>query len=93
MTVTKNPARVGEKQLINVVRRKTPVNRPSTGWMRVILPQEFTLDATQIQPQSEATVLGQEIRFTSDHRTPARAAAAVRDSRHTQPHRPRAGAG
>jgi len=64
VAVTKNPARVGEKQLINVVLENAGQQAERQVDMRVLLPQEFTLDPTAIQPQSEATVLGNEIRFT-----------------------------
>ena len=64
VAVTKNPARVGEKQLINVVMENAGQQVERQVDMRVLLPREFTLDPTAIQPQSEATVLGNEIRFT-----------------------------
>jgi len=65
VAVTKNPARVGEKQLINVIVENAGQQTETQVSMRVLLPQEFTPDATQIQPQSEATVLGNEIRFAT----------------------------
>jgi hypothetical protein len=64
ITESTNPARVGERQVayINVQNAGQQIERQIS--VRVLLPAEFGPDATQIQPQGEATVLGQEIRFS-----------------------------
>lgn len=65
ITVNKAQTRVGEKQVIYVSVENAGQQTERQVSMRVLLPQQLTPDATQIQPQSDATVLGQEIRFAT----------------------------
>ena len=60
-----NPGRVGQKQLINITISNPGQQIEKQVSMRVLLPQELTIDATQIQPAGEGTIYGQEIRFNS----------------------------
>jgi hypothetical protein len=62
---TKNPARVREKQVVYVNIENSGQQTETKVAVRVILPPELTPDPTQIQPQNDATILGQEIRFTT----------------------------
>ena len=71
VTTTKNPARVGEKQLINVIIENAGQVSETKVSMRVIMPSEFTVDATQIQPQGQATINGNEIDFATIAKLPA----------------------
>jgi hypothetical protein len=65
LTVTEatNPARVGERQIVYVNVQNTGQQVERQVSVRVLLPQELAADALQIQPQGEASVRGQEIRF------------------------------
>jgi uncharacterized repeat protein (TIGR01451 family) len=65
VTTTKNPARVGTKQLINVIIENAGQVSEKQVSMRVKVPPEFTVDTAQIQPQGQATILGNEIRFAT----------------------------
>ena len=65
VTVNKNPARVGEKQLITVTIDNAGQQAERGVDMHVLLQVEMTPDPTQIQPQNEASVIGQEIRFNT----------------------------
>jgi uncharacterized repeat protein (TIGR01451 family) len=60
-----NPGRVGQKQLVNITISNPGQQIEKQVSMRVLLPQELTVDATQIQPAGEATIYGQEIRFNT----------------------------
>jgi uncharacterized repeat protein (TIGR01451 family) len=64
-------ARVGEKLIIyvNVANEGQQAERQVS--VRVLLPQELTPDAGQIQPQGEATMLDHEIRFNTIAEIPA----------------------
>ena len=59
-----NPARVNEKQSVNVIVENTGQQAENQINVMVLLPQEFTIDQSEIKPQGEAEVRGQEIRFT-----------------------------
>ena len=63
VAVNKNPARVGEKQLIEITVTNAGQQTEHQIYTRVFLPQEMTVDASQIQPQNESQAFGQEIRF------------------------------
>lgn len=63
IAVGRNPARVGEKQIITITVANNGQQNESEVAMRLILPAQLTVDTTQIQPQTEAQVFGQEIRF------------------------------
>ncbi len=63
VSTNSNPGRVGQKQVINVTVANAGQQVERQVATRILLPQELTVDPTSIQPQSEATVLGQEIRF------------------------------
>jgi hypothetical protein len=67
LTVTEstNPARVGERQIAYVTVQNVGQDVERQVSVRVLLPPEFAADATQIQPQGEATILGQELRFSA----------------------------
>jgi hypothetical protein len=60
---TPNPARSGGRQIIyvNVVNAGQQIERQVA--VRVRFPPALTPDATQIQPQAEATIRGQEVFF------------------------------
>ena len=60
-----NPGHVGQKQLINITIANAGQQIERQVSMRVFLPQELTIDPTQIQPASEATIYGQEVRFST----------------------------
>ena len=64
ITESTNPARVGERLVVylNVQNNGQQVERQVS--VRMLLPPELSADAAQIQPQSEASVRGQEIRFS-----------------------------
>ena len=51
--VTKTPAHVGEKLLVNVIIVNVGQQTEKQVSMRVVLPTEFTPDTTQIQPAAE----------------------------------------
>ena len=59
----KNPTRVGERQIIYVNVQNASQEMKRQVSVRVLLPQEFTADPAQIQPQQGLTVVGQEFRF------------------------------
>jgi uncharacterized repeat protein (TIGR01451 family) len=61
----KNPARLREKQTIYITVENSGQQTETKVNVRAILPPEMTIDAAQIQPQNEATVLGQEVRFAT----------------------------
>jgi hypothetical protein len=65
ITESTNPARVGERLVVylNVQNSGQQVERQVS--VRMLLPPELAADAAQIQPQSEASVRGQEIRFST----------------------------
>jgi hypothetical protein len=65
ITESTNPARVGERLVVylNVQNNGQQVERQVS--VRMLLPPELAADAAQIQPQSEASVRGQEIRFSA----------------------------
>jgi hypothetical protein len=65
VTESTNPARVGERQIAYVTVQNVGQEMERQVSVRVLLPPEFAADATQIQPEGEATVLGQEIRFSA----------------------------
>jgi len=65
ITENKNPARVREKQVVYVNLENTGQQAEQKISVRVLLPQELTPDAAQVQPQSETTILGQEVRFAT----------------------------
>jgi Domain of unknown function DUF11 len=64
VTESTNPGRVGERQVVYVTLRNNGQQVERQISVRVLLPPELTADAAQIQPQDEASVRGQEIRFT-----------------------------
>ncbi len=64
--VTKTPAHVGDKLLINIIIANAGQQLEKGVSMRAILPQELTPDTTQIQPAAENVLpneKGTEIRF------------------------------
>jgi uncharacterized repeat protein (TIGR01451 family) len=65
ITENKNPARVREKQIIYITIGNSGQQTETKVNVRAILPPEMAIDAAQIQPQNEATVLGQEVRFAT----------------------------
>src|SRR4029450_6604410 len=60
-----NPGRVNQKQIINIEIENAGQQVERQVAMRVLLPQELTLDPQQIQPANEARVLGQEVQFAT----------------------------
>jgi uncharacterized repeat protein (TIGR01451 family) len=60
-----NPARVGQKQQINVVIENAGQQVERNINMRVILPAAFTPDPTSIQPLNEARVTSADIQFNT----------------------------
>jgi uncharacterized repeat protein (TIGR01451 family) len=65
VSASTNPARVGERQVLYVKVQNVGQQIEKQISVRVFLPPEFAADQAQIQPQGEATVLGQEIRFST----------------------------
>jgi hypothetical protein len=67
LTVTEstNPVRVGERQVAYITVQNVGQQVERQISVRVLLPPEFAADSAQIQPQGEATMLGQEIRFAA----------------------------
>jgi hypothetical protein len=64
--MTSTPARVGEKQLINVIIENPGQQTETKVSMRLYVPQELTADTTQIQPPAENVLPNEnrsEIRF------------------------------
>ena len=55
---------MGDKQPITVTLTNAGQQTERQVATRVLLPAELTPDPTQIQPQSEVQVIGNEIRFT-----------------------------
>jgi uncharacterized repeat protein (TIGR01451 family) len=62
---SKNPARAREKQVVYINVENTGQQTENKVAVRVMLPPELTPDAAQIQPPNDATMLGQEIRFST----------------------------
>jgi hypothetical protein len=60
--MTSTPARVGEKQLINVNIVNAGQQTETKVSTRVVLPTELTVDATQIKPAADQ-ILPNEVRF------------------------------
>ena len=59
-----NPVRVNEQTVVIATVQNAGQQPARQIALRVLLPQEMTPDASQIQPQGEATVLNQEVRFS-----------------------------
>ncbi len=71
VTTNKNSARVNEKQLIAITVANTGQQAEQNVATRAFIPLEFTIDATQTQPQGEVQVLNNEVRFTPLAELPA----------------------
>jgi hypothetical protein len=65
LTESTNPARVGERHVVYVTVQNIGQQVERQISVRLLLPSEFAADAAQMQPQGEATILGQEIRFST----------------------------
>jgi uncharacterized repeat protein (TIGR01451 family) len=65
ITETQNPARVGTRQVVYLTVRNEGQQVARQVAVRVLLPQEMSVVADQIQPAGDSQVLGREIRFTS----------------------------
>jgi len=63
VTENKNPTRVNEQQVINIVVQNPGEATQRQVLVRALLPMEFTANAQQIQPQAGLTVVGQEVQF------------------------------
>ena len=63
VTENKNPTRVNEQQVINIVVQNAGQAAQRQVLVSALLPMEFTANASQIQPQAGLTVVGQEVRF------------------------------
>jgi hypothetical protein len=64
ITETQNPARAGTRQVLYLNVRNDGRQAARQVAVRVLLPQEMSVVADQIQPAGQAQVLGREIRFT-----------------------------
>jgi hypothetical protein len=73
LTESTNPARVGERHIVYVNVQNTGQQPERQISVRVLLPQEMAADPLQIQPQGEASVRGQEIRFAVISELPSQA--------------------
>lgn len=71
ISTSKNPARVNEKQLIAITVANAGQQAEQSVATRAFIPIEFTIDPTQIQPQGQVQVLGNEVRFTPLDELPA----------------------
>lgn len=65
LTITpgRNPARTGDMQLVTVTVANAGQQTERQVATRVLLPTELPPDPTQIQPQGEAKVIGNEVQF------------------------------
>jgi uncharacterized repeat protein (TIGR01451 family) len=63
---SKNPARVGERQIVYVTLQNAGQQVERQVSLRVLLPQEMTTDPAQVQPQQGLRVVGQELQFALD---------------------------
>lgn len=65
LTITpgRNPARTGDMQLVTVTVANAGQRAEQQVATRVLLPAELPPDPTQIQPQGEAKVVGNEVQF------------------------------
>jgi len=71
INVGRNPARVNDMQLITVTVANAGQQTERQVATRIILPPELIPDPAQIQPRSEATVTGNEVRFAPIAEFPA----------------------
>jgi uncharacterized repeat protein (TIGR01451 family) len=65
ITESTNPARVGERLVVYLNVQNSGQQAERQVSVRMLLPPELAADAAQIQPQAEASVRGQEIRFST----------------------------